>query len=105
MEEKFYVIIKDDFGKKWCGCYEQAYKLVTDIFICCFMNEITDPHLIFTRRRSLRVNGGCFARQQGQPDAKFATLRVALQHNVRWMQKYTLYSLTFNIRCGGLLKL
>ncbi len=28
------------------------------------------------------MNGGCFARQQGHPDAKFATLRVALQHKV-----------------------
>ena len=44
--------------------------------------EDTDPHLIFTRRRSLRVNGARFARQQGHPDAKFATLRVALQHKV-----------------------
>lgn len=44
------------------------------------------PEIVIQQKIGVR-----YARQQGHPDATFATLHVALQHKVGWTQKCTLY--------------
>ena len=44
------------------------------------------PEIVIQQKIGVR-----YARQQEHPDATFATLHVALQHKVGWIQKCTLY--------------